>query len=53
MRYTCKVSKKLQTLLYKFLYGKIKKNVMFVLNAIDNGLACDCDVSRVLIMTYL
>ena len=26
---------------------------MLILNAIDNGLACDCGVSRVLIMTVI
>ena len=25
---------------------------MLILNAIDNGLACECGVSRVLILTY-
>ena len=40
-------------LLYKTFYIiSIKTLCMLILNDIDNGLACDCGVSRVLIMTY-
>ena len=40
-------------LLFKTFYIDKKKTLcMLILNAIDNGLACECGVSRVLIMTY-
>ena len=47
-----KISKKLQTPFKNFLYKLIKTLCMLILNVIDNGLACDCGVCRVLIMTY-
>ena len=34
------------------IFKKLQASRMLILNVIDNGLACDCGVSRVLIMTY-
>ena len=39
-------------LLKTFYVDKEKILCMLILNVLDNGLACDCGVSRVLIMTY-
>ena len=39
-------------LLFKKIIWKIKTLCMLILNVIDNGLVCDCGVTRVLVMTY-
>ena len=39
--------------LFKTFYIDIKTLCMLILDVNNNGLACDCCVGRVLIMTYL